>query len=175
MQSKCILCGSSEYHVIHHGVRGNKDIDVLKCDSCGLVRLSEFIQNTDEFYTNSGMRRLNDEDLKEILVKAEHDDERRYQYTKSMIENKRVLDFGCGAGGYLERASLSAKQVVGIEPEKTMNQYINASGFKCYHSIDDLINTGEQFDIITMFHVLEHLDNPKGYLRKISQCLTPPR
>ena len=170
MEEKCFLCGSKKYHIIHHGVRGNADIDVFKCDECGLVRLSDFIENTDEFYKNSGMRRLNDEDMKEILVKASTDDERRYQYTKGMIENKSVLDFGCGAGGYLTRAQKIAKNVAGVEPEQVMNDMINAKKIKCYHDISE-VEEGTKFDVITMFHVLEHLATPQKYLINIKKYL----
>ena len=47
---KCFLCGSEEYSVIHYGVRDSDKINVLKCKGCGLVRLSEFIDNVDDFY-----------------------------------------------------------------------------------------------------------------------------
>lgn len=170
MEEQCFLCGSRRYHRIHHGVRGNADIDVLKCDDCGLVRLSEFIANTDEFYKNSGMRRLNDEDMKEILVRASTDDERRYQYTKGMVENKSVLDFGCGAGGYLTKAKKTAKTVAGVEPEQVMNDYINTLGIKCYQDVSE-VEDGTKFDVITMFHVLEHLAKPQKYLTNLKEML----
>ena len=52
----CYLCGSRKSSTIHHGVRGADGIDVLKCSDCGLVRLSETIENVDVFYQESGMR-----------------------------------------------------------------------------------------------------------------------
>lgn len=85
---------------MHKGVRNNTDIDVLKCDDCGLVRLSEFM--TDDAYYREAAMRKNDteENLKEIRTTARTDDYRRFYFCRHMIENKTVLDFGCGAGGY---------------------------------------------------------------------------
>ena len=40
--SGCFLCGSEKVKLIHKGVRDNPSIDVLKCEKCGLVRLSKF-------------------------------------------------------------------------------------------------------------------------------------
>jgi uncharacterized Zn finger protein len=55
MEKKCILCGSSSFGLIHTGTRDNEKINVLKCDGCGLVTLSEFPQDTDQMYKDGGM------------------------------------------------------------------------------------------------------------------------
>ncbi len=97
---KCFLCNSEKYYTIHKGVRNNPNIDVLKCDNCGLVRLSEFVAD-DVYYQESAMRQDETEkSLKEIRTTARMDDSRRFHFCRRMIENKTVLDFGCGAGGY---------------------------------------------------------------------------
>ena len=53
----CFLCGSKDATIIHKGTRGGHNaIDVLRCVSCGLIRLSEAIDDVDEFYQNSWER-----------------------------------------------------------------------------------------------------------------------
>lgn len=100
MSGKCFLCGSSTFRIIHKGTRDCPDIDVLKCDDCGLVRLSKFMKDSESYYEKSQMRNHDtEESLEQIRVTAAIDDARRYEFIMRMAENKRVLDFGCGAGG----------------------------------------------------------------------------
>lgn len=125
MGKSCYLCGENEAEIIHYGVRGHSDINVLKCRRCGLVYLSQSLQNVDQFYRNSGMRKQEKLDLKGIRVKAYTDDYRRFQITRNRIENKVVCDFGCGAGGYLLEAEKVASKVYGVELESAMCDAIN--------------------------------------------------
>lgn len=164
---KCYLCGSDKAVVIHKGVRGGETIDVLRCANCGLVRLSETFDDADDFYKESGMRDGVCGDIEVVRRLARVDDERRYKFTEKMVENKRVLDFGCGAGGYLIRANKIASQVIGVELEENIRQQLNQEGIATVASIDGL----DQFDVITLFHVLEHLTEPVGYINKFKEHL----
>lgn len=123
----CILCGSNEFERIHHGVRGNPDIDVLQCKKCGLVRLSQFLSNTNDFYRNSCMHNYGP-----AVSKAQADDmtdtHRRLQLTLNAISNKVICDFGCGEGSYLIEAQSVAAQVYGIELETAMCQNLRKRG-----------------------------------------------
>ena len=167
----CYLCGSENYKIIHNGVRGNADIDVLKCCKCGLVRLNEFISDTDEYYQNSQMRKNEELDINKIRITAAQDDERRFEYTKGLISNKRLLDFGCGAGGYLLRAKQISDQIYGIELEERMRNAICKEGIKVYKSIDEVKqNLSSSVDVVSMWHVLEHLENPIEILGEL-KCL----
>lgn len=174
MNRQCFLCGSEEYTVIHNGVRHNGDIDVLRCRECGLVRLSDFITNT-MFYEKARMRQDEEEEsIKEIRVSAEADDERRFKYMSDTISNKTMLDFGCGAGGLLIKARKIAKKVYGVELEENMRYIIKKDGIDCFESIDCIPEELKgSIDVITLFHVLEHLENPIEILRHLKSFLSP--
>ena len=165
---RCFLCGSTEARPIHHGVRGADGIDVLKCSDCGLVRLSETIENADVFYQESGMRRGETSPLDALRRETRDDDERRFRFTEKMIEGKSVLDFGCGDGGYLHRAKTVAHKVCGVELETAVREALKEEGIPCYKSIKE---TGT-VDVVTMFHVLEHIDNPVPLLKEIAGHLS---
>ncbi len=171
MIDKCFLCGSDKYHIIHEGVRNVPEINVLKCDCCGLVRLSECVD--DEYYKESKMRQNEHEtNIRQIRITAENDDLRRYRFIKNLIQNKRYLDFGCGAGGVLKYAFSETSEALGIELEERMCQQLNKEGIKCFENIDDALeNIKEKVDVISLFHVLEHLPDPIGILCKLKQLL----
>ena len=50
--------------------------------------------------------------LKKIILKNLNDDPRRYNDFKSIIKNKKILDFGCGLGGFIKLAKKSQKYVM---------------------------------------------------------------
>ena len=91
-----------------------------------------------------------------------------------MITNKSLLDFGCGAGGVLRMASEFALRAVGVELEIPMQKQLVKEGYTCYHSLDEALGheKKERFDIITLFHVLEHLPNPVSTLQNLRNLLT---
>jgi len=162
------------YSIIHHGVRGNDSIDVLKCNDCGLVWLSEFITD-DQYYENSGMRSADvEQTTKQIRVAAKKDDQRRYKFIRNLIENRVLLDFGCGVGGVLQYARDDAETVYGVELEKKMCKTLEQEGIRCFQSLDlaEKELTGK-VDVVTMFHVLEHLADPVKMLKRLKMLLKP--
>ena len=173
MLKGCFLCGSNKYHIIHRGVRNAPNINVLKCDCCGLVRLSDCLE--ENYYKESKMRQNDSEtDIHQIRVTAENDDVRRYNYIKNLVQNKTYLDFGCGAGGVLRYSSTVAKKVYGIELEDSMCKQLNSEGIKCFGDIDEALkNINEKIDVISLFHVLEHLPEPIVILNKLKAMLSP--
>ena len=164
---KCYLCGSESAQTIHKGTRGRDEIDVLRCDECGLVRLSEGIDDIEEFYSKSGMRDNLVESIENARRLTRIDDSRRFMMTEKIIDGRSVLDFGCGDGGYLIRAKSIAKQVAGIEMEDAMRESLLADGVDCHKSLAEV----GIFDVITMFHVLEHLEDPLPCLTELKSHL----
>lgn len=171
--SNCYLCGSNEYEVIHRGVRGGEDVNVLKCSNCGLVRLNKFVTDADDkFYEKSGMWKSNNmaSNIAQARIDAEDDDERRTSFCKNYVKNKKVLDFGCGSGGFINKVKGITHHIAGVELEYDKRDYITNEGTICYGNIRE-IPSEERYDIITMFHVLEHLPDPIDILNQLKEHL----
>lgn len=156
----CYLCKNENIDVLHKGTRDNADIDVLKCQNCGLVFLSTFSHVNDELYEDSKMN-SNDINIIQWREETKKDDERRLTTLKEVIYNKKILDFGCGNGGFLKLSSDIASIAVGVELDRMPRNYLIHEGYKVLKNIDEINN---KFDIITLFHVLEHLKDPVSYL-----------
>jgi len=162
--SACYLCGKSEFKIRDGKVRDNPDLKVIECLSCGLVFLSSFEHINQDFYEQARMH----EKLPDINVWLEGlacDDDRRFAFLKSLIENKSVLDFGCGPGGFLARARTVASRVSGVELEKRLKPYFLEKGLEVFSDINEIT---ARFDVITLFHVLEHMKDPVAILRELS-------
>ena len=112
-------------------------------------------------------------DIRKILITAEPDDSRRAEFTKASVLNKRLLDFGCGAGGYLKKISAFTSAAAGVELEKIMCDRLNSEGILCYNTLEEAERAGGKYDVITLFHVLEHLPDPVSVLTALAGMLLP--
>lgn len=166
---KCSLCQSENFKLRYPYVRDSKELQVLECKDCGLVFLSSFHHITDEFYEESGM--LNGSvDLKKYRQQSYKDDYRRANTLRDKIVGKKVLDFGCGAGGFLNQIQSFTDIAVGVELDRHINRTINEEGIQCFPNIENIEGT---YDVITLFHVVEHLVNPKEVLNNLKKHLNP--
>lgn len=168
-QRTCYLCQGRDFKSREGRARDNPSLEILECLSCGLVFLSSFEHVGAGFYESGEMHKAEiDADLQAWLKETEQDDDRRFDSIKQRIAGRSVLDFGCGHGGFLVRARDVSPRVVGIEVEKRLTSHFDAVGLKVYQELDDL---HEHFDVITLFHVLEHLPDPVSMLKKLAMKL----
>jgi 2-polyprenyl-3-methyl-5-hydroxy-6-metoxy-1,4-benzoquinol methylase len=97
-------------------------------------------------------------------------------------EGASILDIGCGTGDFLAAAKNKGWSVVGIEPnenaknlatKKVNTPHTKVSSF--YKNIEALLKDkgDEKFDVITMWHVLEHVYNLEEYIRNLEKLLKP--
>ncbi|HHT9146673.1 MAG: class I SAM-dependent methyltransferase [Clostridiales bacterium] len=166
----CYLCGNDNYKQKDGCVRDNARLKVLECCNCGLVFLSSFDHVGRDFYENSGMHGESPHNFHELLNEAVLDDERRFEFIKPLLINCSVLDFGCGTGGFLHRVKSLARVAHGIELEKRFAKYYQQMDMQVFANISS-VPDGNCYDIITLFHVLEHLPDPKATLIQLSRFL----
>ncbi len=164
---KCYLCGSNEFIRRDGSVRDNSSLEILECKSCSLVQLSSLTHIDEGFYEESNMSE--DLTIEQWLKDTTTDDNRRFEFVKEKITNKDIIDFGSGVGGFLIKAKNIAKSVVGVELDTKVIDFYKKNDIKIVQSIDDLKNN--EFDIITAFHVLEHLKNPIDIIDKLIEKL----
>lgn len=87
-------------------------------------------------------------------------------------EEKTLLDVGCGTGDFLKIAQLNNWNVSGIEPNEKARQIANAKTNNAVFKIEQLLQFEKQsFDVITLWHVLEHLPNLEDQLLILKSLL----
>lgn len=167
----CYLCDNDSFIQIKERVRDNNKIKVIQCQICGLVTLDTFTHISKNYYEDGKMH-AHQNTIDEWLLETEPDDNKRYEMFKSKILEKKVLDFGCGNANFLLKSKKIASLVQGVEIEKRIQEYYKQTELKIWHSLDDLSsNCNEKFDLITAFHVFEHLENPLSVLKSLSTLL----
>jgi SAM-dependent methyltransferase len=90
----------------------------------------------------------------------------------------RLLDVGCGTGVYLEAMAKRGWSVHGVEPDavaaaRAVERLQPPPGRIVVGRIEDSDFPREEFDLVTMAHVLEHLHEPRKVLESIHQLLRP--
>ena len=156
----CYLCGSDQNIGRLGSVRDNPEIKPLECVDCGLVFLSSVGHIVEEHYAESGMHNGAMPDVESWLKKTAFDNERRFQFMKDQITNKTVLDFGCGAGGFLDRAKLLASEVSGIELEKALQTSFNERELNVFSNLQLAQESSLTLYVITAFPFLVQLSVP---------------
>jgi len=162
----CYLCGSSKFYYRMGEVRDDKSLKIKECQKCSLVYLSDFSHIDEGFYEDAKMHESFE--LQKWNKETDSDDKRRFEMTKELLLNKDILDFGSGNGGYLHYASSLAKSISAVELQKGIESQYEHYGITLYRDIDAL-NT--HYDLITMFHLLEHLVDPKEVLTQLYKKL----
>jgi SAM-dependent methyltransferase len=165
----CYLCQSPDFSTRKGEVRDAPGMQIVECANCGLVTLSPMDHIVPGFYENSGMHGAEPTPMDAWLKETEWDDQRRFDMVKAMLPNKRLLDFGCGATGFLQRARNLALDVTGIELETRVRDYW-AGQINIVPSVEA---AGGGYDLITAFHVIEHLPEPRATLASLAGSLKP--
>lgn len=104
------------------------------------------------------------------------------QKSKFHAENKKIFDYGFGAGTMFRFFPKNA-QLFGVEQDpktcQEVAQTLEAAGFRHVHLAP--IKVGQEdsnpllsatYDLVILSHVLEHLPDPAGFLRKMKGCLS---
>jgi len=91
------------------------------------------------------------------------------------FSGKKVLDIGCGKGRFLEQIKYVGGDIRGVEPTRRSFESARESlGNVIEHSI---MSNGlfeiESFDMVTLWHVFEHLPDPISMLNACHEVLKP--
>jgi 2-polyprenyl-3-methyl-5-hydroxy-6-metoxy-1,4-benzoquinol methylase len=93
---------------------------------------------------------------------------------QTKLTNGTLLDIGCGTGAFLYEMKLANWDITGLEPDdlarKKAAELYGITPFPS-HELFDLPT--QCYDAITMWHVLEHVHDLKGYLAQIQKLLRP--
>ena len=84
--------------------------------------------------------------------------------------NKRVLDIGAGIGDFLLYCRETGFNVTGVEPNLRARQKAKEKGIDLHEKIEQVLD--KKFDVITMWHVLEHVPNLYECISQLKSMLS---
>lgn len=181
MKYHCPWC-DSEKTQMHLWVKDlfltNEAFEIHECLRCGLLfteprpkpeEIGKYYQS-EEYYSHQenkkGLVPRIYEAVKSVNLK------KKYKMATKGLEPGRMLEIGCGAGDFLHTMEKHGWTCTGIEPSESAKE-IATKKVKAKllnpQEIDKLED--ESFDLITMWHVLEHVDNLKEEIKQLQRLL----
>jgi SAM-dependent methyltransferase len=92
---------------------------------------------------------------------------------------KSYLDVGCGDGRFLrvlEQLGVPRSGLYGLELDKRVVERLRGQGYSgvfCERAEDVSSFPEGGIDLVTMFHVIEHVDNPGAVIGRVRRWLSP--
>lgn len=143
---------------------------LYNCSTCDVEFWSPMKNPGPSYYTTVSNQNIGP------FTKIEIDKNHRWVLNNLPLKKGDLLDIGCGIGIFVNATTQVGFQATGID---FVSEFINI-GKKIYPNIElknmaleEFHNTHSdtQFDVITCFEVLEHLDRPSGFLDLVRNML----
>ena len=169
----CLLCSSQK--IKKNFVSVNAEVNYSICGECNCHYQNPIIKSN---YNDGYWEKAIDPDGRERIFVNERDDKIKNWYGDSAnyvnrFKNIKVLDVGCGLGYFLTSLNDNIEKY-GIEGSEFACDHIrkNFKDIKIINgTIDDLDNFDDKFEIIMLYHVIEHLENPKKAINLLKKKL----
>lgn len=155
----CKICGKGDISGLN-GIKG-----YYFCSNCKVAWMKKFpkAEYEEEYYKGkSGFASKLFVPISNLLYLLR----RKYVHKK----NPKVwVDVGAGEGGFL--VTVKAKKRIGVEVSKAGRQIMKQSGLEAINEKEFLKIKSLNADVISFWHVLEHLENPWDYLKAANRNL----
>ena len=175
----CALCNSSNYHTILTGcdykIPSEHKYNLVKCKKCGLIYLNPrpTKEVMDRFYLKEYFDTEKQSLNKIVAALGRQLQDNRARRVVKIKKVGKVLDIGCGKGGFMYSLKRRNWDVCGLDPSsspiKLIRDGLKNRVFNC--ELKDCHFEDKYFDVITLWHVFEHLPNPMDELREIHRIL----
>lgn len=169
----CQLCWSKIYSELFDAQDyiTRKHFKVIRCNGCHVVRVDPVPSAAEigDYYPE-----LYYGDTPFLYEKM--DAAGRFKKVRPYVASgSRVLDVGCGRGLVLGKLHEVGCKVVGTELSAHSSKYAReVLGLEIHQkSLEDCAFEDDSFDVVTLFHSLEHLLDPLSSLREVCRILKP--
>ncbi|MBU1694708.1 MAG: class I SAM-dependent methyltransferase [Verrucomicrobia bacterium] len=186
VQGSCPSCGSSDgelildaLHDVENNIQG--DYAISRCRACRLYYLSTRPDEAslpacyDQNYHVRFNRSLTP--LRRALFNARYAGRlRRLRRHCGGKVPSSMLEIGCGDGSmliYLEQVLPPSVELAGVELDASHIALPAASRIRLYEADFDRLDLDRRFDVVLMYHVLEHFAHPVENLSRICSLLNP--
>ena len=151
-------------------LKENEDFGFLETNPQPLENLNDYYESENYISHTDSEKTLMDR-----MYKFVKNHNLSYKFSKLLdtVPGNKILDYGCGTGDFLVYAKGKKLEVFGVEPNpKALNISREKLGFEFITDkpIDEL---NQKFDIITMWHVMEHIPNLFEFLEELKSKLNP--
>jgi SAM-dependent methyltransferase len=178
----CPICGSQKLEafltVKDHSI-SHEQFKLLQCQDCSLVFTQNHpdASNIGRYYQSEDY--ISHSDTQEGLIN------RLYHQIRSLMLDKKktwvekhaskvpgsLLDVGCGTGYFVNHMKTGGWDVLGLEPDETARKVALDNFQLPLKDTSKLFQLDQKFDVITLWHVLEHVHELNRYIETFRQLL----
>ena len=177
MRTPCSYC-NTESEMYFRSRDYNRKIssvvfDHYRCPKCHLIFISPIPENLGDYYPQSYYFVP---DTTDVLDDGATHEKYKMEIIQRYIRQGRLLEIGPSLGCFVYLAKQSGFEAEAIEMDARCSKFLNeVAGVPTVNSGDtcSALRSLKPFDVIAMWHVIEHLPNPWETLEAISEKLNP--
>ncbi|MCK4679401.1 MAG: class I SAM-dependent methyltransferase [Bacteroidales bacterium] len=177
----CIICGEDQFtHYLDckDHFLSKQIFTIVECTGCGFrfINPRPFTGELGKYYksesyiSHSGTKKgfIN----KIYLLARKFTQDRKYNIVQAFKSTGSILDIGCGSGELLKLFQKKGWKTVGIEPDELVRKTaINRYSLDIREEVALKKIPDGAFDVITMWHVLEHVPDLIDRVKEVKRIL----
>jgi SAM-dependent methyltransferase len=178
---RCPLCCGTTFEPFERQTDDGRELTYILCSTCGMVIQSPRMSEEDlaEFYAAGyrlavqGTEGATEKDLRMQAGRARH----LVEFCRGIVPTvSRHLDIGSSSGALLRAFGRKYGSTgVGVEPGAAYREIARKRGTRTVSALEELERPSQgSFDLVSIIHVLEHLPDPVGYLRRLRETWMAP-
>lgn len=179
----CPVCNSANISIRNeikdYAVSG-KSFPICQCADCTFLFTQDIPSKSDISLYYQSDSYISHSDSKKGIVNKLYHIVRNYTIRqkvslikgKSSSKNGKLLDVGCGTGSFLDAMKKEGWDAIGMEPDEKARNFAKSKGLQIYDAdyMEQLdVNA---FDIVTLWHVLEHIHDLQSNLERFRNAIT---
>lgn len=181
--TECPICNNREfksYLTCNDYLVSDEKFVIQECSTCGfrLTNPRPDAKSIGDYYKSDNYISHNDESSG--LINSLYRRVRKYTLGSKLRLIKKLhkgegklLDVGCGTGSFLEVCKENGWQIAGVETDPAVRVLAQEKlGIQVLQELSEVPDE-ESFDIITLWHVLEHIPNLNDAISRLSTLLAP--
>ncbi|SMC31900.1 class I SAM-dependent methyltransferase [Moheibacter sediminis] len=161
-----------DYFLTQEGfvLRKNPEFGFLETYPQPLENLNKYYESKDYISHSDSNKSISDKTYQLIkVINIRH----KFSMLGNIKKGAKILDYGCGTGDFLAFAKSKDLDVLGVEPNESAREITQKKVGKNSVLNSDLKDISETFDIITLWHVLEHIPNLYEFIEELKKHLNP--
>lgn len=183
MNNKCPWCESEKAQInlwLKDEFLTKEDFHICECLNCGLLytmprpdkeKIGAYYKS-EAYYSHQenkkGFIPKVYERVKSINLKY------KYRLATSGMQPGKLFDIGCGVGDFLHTAEMHGWECIGVEPSEDAKAIAQKRMKGMIITSEELESFSDgAFDVITMWHVLEHVDDLKWQVAQLQRLVKP--
>lgn len=179
----CPICNSASLkpfiRCLDHTV-SKEEFTIVKCEKCGFRftnprpaehEIGKYYQS-EEYISHSNTSKGIVNRLYQMVRK--HTLKKKLKLVNSLSKKGAILDIGCGTGNFLDTCKQDGWSATGIEPDPKARQFAKENYGLDVREEAALSNLpSSSYEIITMWHVLEHVHRLNERVEELKRLLKP--